>query len=97
MHFCVHFVLQNVQQRISKAIAFVFFSLLENRAMERFAGLTPVVHALNDENSLLETGIIFPVFCGLANALNSPPEESGRKVKTQRNRRGLTQVVEHVV
>ena len=33
----------------------------------------------------------------LANALNSPPEEYDRKVKTQRNRRGLTQVVEHVV
>ena len=33
----------------------------------------------------------------IANALNSPPEEYGRKVKTQRNRRGLTQVVEHVV
>ncbi len=33
----------------------------------------------------------------LANALNGPPEEYGRKTKTQRNRRGLTQVVEHVV
>ena len=32
-----------------------------------------------------------------ANALNPPPEEYDRKVKTQRNRRGLTQVVEHVV
>lgn len=34
---------------------------------------------------------------GLANAVNGPPEEYGRKTKTQRNRRGLTQVVEHVV
>ncbi len=28
-------------------------------------------------------------FSGLANALNLPPEEYDRKVKTQRNRRGL--------
>ncbi len=35
--------------------------------------------------------------CGLANAVNGPPEEYDRKIKTQRNRRGLTQVVEHVV
>ena len=34
---------------------------------------------------------------GLANALNPPPEEYGRKAKTQRNRRGPIQVVEHVV
>ena len=33
----------------------------------------------------------------LANALNGPPEEYGRKTQTQRNRRGLKQVVEHVV
>ena len=39
----------------------------------------------------------FIYFSGLANALNYPPEEYGRKTKTQRNRRGLTQVVEHVV
>ncbi len=32
-----------------------------------------------------------------ANALNIPPGEYGRKVKTQRNRRGPAQVVEHVV
>ena len=38
-----------------------------------------------------------PGGCGLANAVNGPPEEYGRKTKTQRNRRGLTQVVEHVV
>ena len=34
---------------------------------------------------------------GLANALNPPPEEYGRKARTQRNRRGPIQVVEHVV
>ena len=33
----------------------------------------------------------------IANALNLPPEEYDRKVKTQRNRRGPIQVVEHVV
>ncbi len=32
-----------------------------------------------------------------ANALSVPPGEYGRKAKTQRNRRGLTQAVEHVV
>ena len=64
---------------------------------------TLVVHAVNDEDSLLAPGIDFTVFCGilgcrgLANALNLPPEEYDRKVKTQRNRRGLIQVVEHVV
>ena len=64
---------------------------------------TLLVHAVNDEDSLLAPGIDFTVFCGilgcrgLANALNLPPEEYDRKVKTQRNRRGLIQVVEHVV
>jgi hypothetical protein len=32
-----------------------------------------------------------------ANALNIPPEEYGRKIKTQRNWRGPAQAVEHVV
>lgn len=32
-----------------------------------------------------------------ANALSIPPGEYGRKIKTQRNRRGPAQVVEHVV
>jgi hypothetical protein len=65
---------------------------------------TLVVHAVNDEDSLLDTYIISTLFFnvvylfrGLANALNLPPEEYDRKVKTQRNRRGLIQVVEHVV
>jgi len=74
---------------------------------------TPIVHAVNDDNSLLVflptswqlkktlffffTDFIFINISGLANALNYPPEEYGRKTKTQRNRRGLTQVVEHVV
>ena len=31
------------------------------------------------------------------NTLNIPPGEYGRKIKTQRNRRGPAQVVEHVV
>ena len=55
---------------------------------------TPVVHAVNDDHSLLEH---LKSFSEWANALNGPPEEYGRKTKTQRNRRGLTQVVEHVV
>ncbi len=62
---------------------------------------TPLVHALNDENSLSELLFLrkqrMELFGGLANALNFPPEEYDRKVKTQRNRRGLIQVVEHVV
>jgi hypothetical protein len=36
-------------------------------------------------------------FGDAANALNIPPGEYGRKIKTQRNRRGPAQVVEHVV
>lgn len=32
-----------------------------------------------------------------ANALSIPPGEYGRKAKTQRNRRGPAQAVEHVV
>ena len=32
-----------------------------------------------------------------ANALSAPPGEYGRKAKTQRNRRGPAQAVEHVV
>ena len=32
-----------------------------------------------------------------ANALSIPPGKYGRKAKTQRNRRGLAQAVEHVV
>ena len=31
------------------------------------------------------------------NRLSEPPGEYGRKIKTQRNRRGPAQVVEHVV
>jgi hypothetical protein len=32
-----------------------------------------------------------------ANAISIPPGEYGRKIKTQRNRRGPAQAVEHVV
>lgn len=35
--------------------------------------------------------------CALANAVSPPPEKYGRKAKTQRNRRGPTQAVEHGV
>ena len=34
---------------------------------------------------------------GVANALSLPPGKYGRKAKTQRNRRGLAQAVEHEV
>jgi hypothetical protein len=34
---------------------------------------------------------------GEANALSTPPGKYGRKAKTQRNRRGLAQAVDHVV
>jgi hypothetical protein len=36
-------------------------------------------------------------FSDAVNTLNIPPGEYGRKIKTQRNRRGPAQVVEHVV
>ncbi len=36
------------------------------------------------------------LFGDAANALNIPPGEYGRKIKTQWNRRGPAQVVEHV-
>ena len=42
---------------------------------------TLVVHAVNDENWLLDAR----AFSSEANALSSPPGEYGRKVKTQRN------------
>lgn len=60
---------------------------------------TPLVHAVNYDNSLLVMILLYfyIIISDLANALNYPPEEYGRKTKTQRNRRGLTQVVEHVV
>ena len=40
---------------------------------------------------------IASLFGDAANALSVPPGEYGRKVKTQRNRRGPAQAVEHVV
>ena len=85
----------------AKAILWHFTDAELLKRGERRGLDTPVVHALNDENSLLDhLWLQFtPIseFSGLANALNFPPEEYGRKVKTQRNRRGLIQVVEHVV
>lgn len=73
-----------------------YFTDVEVRKRGDQTGLdTPVVHAVNYDYSLFNSILIES--SGLANALNSPPEEYGRKTKTQRNRRGLTQVVEHVV
>ncbi len=37
------------------------------------------------------------LFGDALNRLSIPPGEYGRKIKTQRNRRGPAQVVEHVV
>ena len=45
---------------------------------------------------MLAVGSIDPLR-GEANALSIPPGKYGRKAKTQRNRRGLAQAVEHVV
>jgi len=45
---------------------------------------------------ILDVGSIDPS-CVAANALSMPPGKYGRKAKTQRNRRGFAQVVEHVV
>ena len=69
---------------------------------------TPVVYAANDECSFFESILVSHLwdilkFCvkvllgNLANALNIPPGEYGRKIKTQRNWRGPLQAVEHVV
>ncbi len=44
---------------------------------------------------VLNVGMFVPAL--KANALNTPPEEYDRKIKTQRNWRGLAQAVEHVV
>ncbi len=41
-------------------------------------------------------GVIDPLRAA-ANALSAPPGEYDRKIKTQRNRRGPAQAVEHVV
>src|SRR5438046_5587927 len=38
----------------------------------------------------------FDPFCAGANALNVPPGEYGRKIKTERNLRGPAQAVEYV-
>src|SRR5438270_630329 len=40
---------------------------------------------------------LFEIRCGEGNPLSKPPGEYGRKAKTQRNWRGGTQPVEHVV
>jgi len=45
---------------------------------------------------LLAVGSVDPL-SGEANALSRPPGKYGRKAKTQRNRRGLAQAVEHEV
>ncbi len=45
---------------------------------------------------MLAIGSIDPS-SGEANALSTPPGKYGRKAKTQRNRRGLAQAVDHVV
>ena len=57
---------------------------------------TLVVHAVNDVCWILEVSTL-PVSSKKANALSTPPGEYGRKAKTQRNRRGPAQAVEHVV
>ena len=54
----------------------------------------PVVLAVNDEYSESEKRIFFG---SQANALSIPPGEYARKCETQRNWRGPTQAVEHVV
>ena len=78
----------------AKAV-FLYFPDVEVRKRGDQKGLdTPVVHAVNDDHSRGGSNKGLP---RLANAVNGPPEEYGRKIKTQRNRRGLTQVVEHVV
>jgi hypothetical protein len=57
---------------------------------------TPVVHAVNDDHRR-ERGRLAVSPSLEANAVNGPPEEYDLRIETQRNRRGLTQVVDHVV
>jgi hypothetical protein len=65
----------------------------EVRKRREQAGLeTPLVYAVNDVGSSLREKRR-----GLANASNRPPEDYGRKVKTQRNWRGLAQAVEYAL
>ena len=47
--------------------------------------------------SLVACAVYFSSTCGEANALSEPPGEYGRKAETQRNWRGDTQLVDHVV
>ena len=65
----------------------------EVRKRREQAGLeTPLVYAVNNAGSPSHEK------CGgLANASNRPPEDYGRKVKTQRNWRGLAQAVEYAL
>ena len=63
---------------------------------ERMGLDTPVVHAVNDGCLTLAVSTLSVSF-NQANALSIPPGEYGRKAKTQRNRRGPAQAVEHVV
>ena len=66
----------------------------ETRKRGEQTGLdTLVVHAVNDGCQPLGSLLL----SGAVNALSIPPGEYGRKIKTQRNRRGPAQAVEHVV
>ena len=58
--------------------------------------MTSVVHALNDAHQVSGVSTLSVPF-KRANALSVPPGEYDRKIKTQRNRRGIAQAVEHAV
>jgi hypothetical protein len=54
---------------------------------------TRVVHTVNDECCMY----VFFKMCVSANALNTPPGDYGRKIKTQRNCGEVAAAVEYVV
>ncbi len=69
----------------------------ETRKLGEQTGLeTRVVLAVNDAR-WLHSPAFWRGGCGEANALSEPPGEYGRKAETQRNWRGDTQLVDHVV
>ena len=71
-----------------------FLTLSARKRGEQKGLDTLVVHAVNDACWLFRVSTLFRAE---ANALSQPPGEYGRKTKTQRNRRGLAQAVEHEV
>ena len=75
-----------------KAIFWVITDTKVLKHGEQIGFDTRVVHAVNDEYCILDVK-----FSLQANALNTPPGDYGRKIKTQRNCGEAVQAVEYVV